>query len=243
MEKVSLFILTMGYGFIAMFLSTIVHESGHAIAGVLQGWKFMQLVVGPFKLYRNDIHDRIHFGLEKNPVLWCGIGGAVPSCEEDADIEIFGRTLLAGPLASVILGIIVGIPGILTRSLFLLTWMAVSVGLGLFNMIPGIMSTGILFNDGSRYYRIRKGGQEKAEEEAIFKCAMRVWETEELYRQEYIDAMLASERAEFRYLGHYYALLNAKSSGDETALKAHRELMEKMEKTVPSTIRDLCVIE
>ena len=58
---------------VAYFVCAFVHEGGHVVAGLLQGWKFYLLVVGPFKLYRDEKDDKVKFGLEKNMVLWGGI--------------------------------------------------------------------------------------------------------------------------------------------------------------------------
>ena len=49
------------YAIIAYFISTIVHEMGHVTCGLLNKWRFWLLVVGPFKLYREDMNSKIRF--------------------------------------------------------------------------------------------------------------------------------------------------------------------------------------
>ena len=71
----------LGYAVIGYFMSTIIHELGHVVCGLINRWKFYMLVVGPFKLYRedNDLNKGIKFGIEKNPALWGGCGGTFPA--------------------------------------------------------------------------------------------------------------------------------------------------------------------
>ena len=95
------------YALIAYFISTIVHEVGHVLCGLLNKWRFLMLVVGPLKLYREDMDGKICFGLEKDITLWGGCGGTFPRKDEESNVDVFARILLAGPLASLIFGTVV----------------------------------------------------------------------------------------------------------------------------------------
>ena len=243
METLALILKMIGVWFVAMILSSAVHEGSHVVAGLVQGWRFLAYCVGPFKLYRDDLDGKVKIGLEKNPALWGGYGGTVPVTMEDAKVESFGKILLAGPMASVFLGLIAAVPGLMTKDLFLMLLMGVSIAMGVACLIPGV-KTGILYNDGSRYLRIRRGGQEAAEEKAILDAAFRsLIEPESRCPEENIHAMLASKDKEFQYLGHYYAYQNAQMAGDEGKKEACVRNMKEMQDKVPRAILDMCPID
>ena len=242
MEVMMLVLKMIGFWFVSMILSTTVHECGHVVGGLLEGWKFFYLVVGPVRIYRENLQDKIRVGIEKNVSLWGGIGGTIPAKKEDVKISSFGRILLAGPLASMILGVIAAVLGLLLHSLFFLMLMGVALGMGGSCLIPGI-KTGILYNDGSRYYRIHRGGQEQAEEEAIFYAAFREYINPDApYSEDSIQTLLRSKDVEFRYAAHYYAYENAKEAGNAEEMQAQIDAMNGMEK-VPAAIRQIYAIE
>lgn len=65
---------------ICYLLSSLIHESGHVICGLLHHWKLYMLVVGPLKLYRESMDSKIKIGIEKNPIVWCGVVTALLLC-------------------------------------------------------------------------------------------------------------------------------------------------------------------
>ena len=118
----------------------------------------------------------------------------------------------------------------------------VPVGMGVACMIPGV-KTGILYNDGTRFSRIRKGGQTAAEEEAIFDAAtLRLFDNDTPYDEQGIEVMTASKDAEIRYLGHYYGYLNAKQAEDDEKEQFRLGCMKEIEDKVPAFIKTICVI-
>ena len=240
MDKALLLLKLLGISVLSYFASAVVHEWGHVIAGLMQGWKLTLIITGPFKLYRNNLSDKIKFGIEKNPLFWCGMGGTVPATKEDAKIEGFSKILLAGPLASVILGVITGVTLIWYRPLFLIFLSPVALGMGLACLVPGL-KTGILYNDGTRYMRIKKPGAAREEEKALFDATLlKIYDETATYSKEGIKAMTTSKDAEFRFLGHYYAYLNAKETGDTAAMSAALSEMDTLKNNVPKSIKDMC---
>ena len=240
MDKALFLLQLFGWAFLSYFVSTVVHEWGHVIAGLVQGWKLIMITTGPLKLYRNDLTDKIRLGIEKNPLYWCGIGGTLPTKKEDAKIESYAGILLAGPVASIVLGIIAGVALIWYRPFFLVFLAPVALGMGLVCLIPGL-KTGILYNDGTRYMRIRKEGAAHDEEKALFEASvLRSFDADSEYSEEGIEAMTASKDAEFRYLGHFYAYQNAKSRKDEAGMAKEQAQMESLKNNVPKSIIDMC---
>lgn len=243
MEKAIIILQSIGYALLSMFICTIVHEGGHVVAGLIQRWKFLVIVIGPIKIYRDETTDKIRLGLERNPALWGGYGGTMPKTRADAKIEVFGKILLAGPLASVIFGALIGLLMIAGRPLFFVFLAPVSIGMGIACLIPGV-KTGILYNDGSRYMRIKKGGQPALEEQAVFDATMATFfDGNATIAEDGIEALTRSKDAEFRYLGHYYAYINAKTAGDSNREREQLEAMESLKESVPKSIIDMCTVQ
>ena len=240
MDKALFFLQLLGSAILSYMVSIAVHEWGHVISGLAQGWKLLLITTGPFKLYRNDINDKVRFGIEKNPLYWCGVGGTIPAKKEDAKIEIFAKILIAGPLASIALGLAAGITLIWYRPFFLIFLAPVALGMGIACLIPG-MKTGILYNDGSRYMRIKKGGQTYLEEKAVFDTTMQTsFDKKTACTEEGINALIESKDAEFRYMGHYYAYLNAKAEGNNESMSRELVQMDELKNKVPKAIIDMC---
>lgn len=242
MDKAIFFLQLMGSAILSYLVSTAVHEWGHVISGLAQGWKLLLITTGPFKLYRNDLNDKVRFGIEKNPLYWCGVGGTVPTKKEDAKIENFAKILIAGPMASIALGLAAGIILIWYRPFFLIFLAPVALGMGIACLIPG-MKTGILYNDGSRYMRIKKGGQTYLEEKAVFDTTMQTsFDKKATCTEEGINALIESKDAEFRYMGHYYAYVKAETENNIDKMSQHKEAMDNMERSVPKAVREMCSI-
>ena len=88
----------------AYLFSTIIHECGHGIVAIFQGWKFDYLIIGPVKIYSQD--KKVSVCIEKNIALWGGVCSTRPKERNEKNIKIFRRVLIAGPVASVLTGII-----------------------------------------------------------------------------------------------------------------------------------------
>jgi len=240
MDKALFILQLLGLAIISYLLSTAVHEWGHVIAGLAQRWKLVLICVGPLKLYRNTPNDKVRFGIEKNPLYWCGIGGTLPAKKEDVKIEKYSKILLGGPLASIILGIVSGLTLIWYRPLFLVFLAPVSIGMGIACLIPGV-KTGILYNDGTRYMRIRRGGSTREEEQALLEATvLKTYDEDASYSEAGIKAMTASKDDEFKYLGHYYAYLNARSREDNEGMAKELDYMENLKHNIPKSIIDMC---
>ena len=104
-------------------------------------------------------------------------------------------------------------------------------------LVPGI-KTGILYNDGSRFYRSRQGGQVQAEEEIVFHEAFRSYYEEAKMPEKDIETLRNSKDVEFRFLAECYAYENARVDGDEEKMNAIAEVMKNMD-GVPAGVRSM----
>jgi len=240
-----LFLIQLFFGWIAAYLiSTLVHELGHVICGLCHGWKLYMLVVGPMKIYRKKLDSPIRIGIEKNPILWFGVGGTLPPSKSEENIRTWAKILLAGPVASIILGIVAGIGLIFWRNIFMLLLCFTPIAMGVMCAVPMKIKTGILYNDGTRYKRLTRGGQEGLEEKALFQLVeISVFGGDApVYPNDLLAPLIASKDIELNYYGFYYSYVNALRDHNAEEMKIQLDHMESIRDKVPKTIVKDCPI-
>ncbi|GHV35910.1 hypothetical protein FACS18949_14750 [Clostridia bacterium] len=226
----------------AYWVAGIFHELGHVLAGIAGGWKFQWIVVGFIGLKRLD-SGHIRPYLEKNPLLWGGVGATLPCDGDTATTNVWATVLLCGPIASLVLGVISLPLGITLDITFLWILGAMSVGMGIACLLP--VSSGILYTDGKRFMRLKGNGQEKAEEIALFKSVMQKIIEEDRFtlNQDDIEALKAAKLPNIQYYGQYYAYLFFKNNGDTDGMNRSVEAMKNIAAKVPKIIKAECVID
>lgn len=230
---------------ICYIVSTMIHEMGHVVCGLLHGWKLYILVVGPMKLYREDMDSKIRIGIEKNPILWGGIGGTLPAKEAPENEKVWSRILLAGPLTSLVFGVLMMPVVIVTESVMADLLCLMPIAMGLACIIPMKMKTGFLYNDGTRYKRLHSGGQEGAEEVALFKLIeVSLFGGERcIYPVNYVESLLASADKDLQYYGYFYAYCNAIRQNRIEEAEEQLANMENIRDKVSKVIVDDCKVE
>ena len=217
----------------------IIHELGHIIVGILHGWKLYILLVGPFGIKRND-KEKLVFYLEKNPVLWGGVGGTVPVAENRDNLKIFSIILLGGPIASIITGIVFSAICYFHFNLFWLLLGLMSTSMGIACLLPG--KTGIGYTDGKRWRRFRKGGQDGAEEKALFKMMQfyQFGKDKSTIKKEDFEALLDAKLPALRYYGYYYLYQYYNAQNDTENKSKTLTILQDIKKDVPKIIIDDC---
>ena len=95
------------FGNIIMIFTVLsFHELGHLIAGLMQGFRFELFVVGPLGIKREK--DKIKIYLNKNIQYYGGVAATLPVNINPNNGKKFANLLLAGPIASILLAIILG---------------------------------------------------------------------------------------------------------------------------------------
>lgn len=238
-----LFILLVS-AIICYLISTLIHELGHVVCGLLHHWKLFLLVVGPVKLYRESMDSEIKVGIEKNPVLWCGVGGTLPTRQSEENLKIWAKILLAGPLTSIVFGVLMIPVFIFTKIAILLMFCLMPIAMGAMCIIPMKMKTGFLYNDGTRYKRLRSGGQEGEEERAIFRLIEvgLFGGKDVIYPTDLVEPLLCSADLEFNYYGYYYTYRNALQEGNAEEAGQQLENMERIRGKVSKMVVEDCKI-
>jgi len=225
-------------------ISGLVHELGHVIVGLANGWKFYLLVIGPLGI-KTDDKGKIKVYFEKQMVMWGGVGGTLPQNTNVDNIKIWSNVLLGGPLASIVMGVVFLPLGIITKNIVLLLLGAMPLGMGIMCALPLPIKTGILFTDGGRWSRLHKGGQEADEEIALFKLTENEFIGGDFLNNDLksIESLIKSKEMNIQYYGYYYEYHYYKSRNNEENMELAVRNMEKIRIKVSSLIVQDCKID
>ena len=223
------------------FISSIVHELGHIVTGLINGWKFYLLIIGPLGI-KVDEDDHIVLYLEKRAVMWGGVGCTLPKDISENNIRIWSKVLLGGPLASIIMGIVFLPLGIITKNIVFLLLGAMPLGMGIVCILPLPLKTGILYSDGGRWSRLHNGGQEADEETALFKLTENQITSGDFLKIDLdsVESLLKSKEPAINYYGYYYKFQYYKAVSNMEQMDLILEKIEQLRNKVPSAIVNDC---
>jgi hypothetical protein len=140
------------------FIAILLHELGHLLAGLIQGFKLQLFVVAFLGIKRVD--DKVVFYFNKDLQFFGGIAATSPQKITNFLKKQFAYILIAGPLSSLVFGLIflflfkttdsifnasIGIVGIISSGLFLAT------------TLPS--KSGVFFTDRKRMQRLLDKGR------------------------------------------------------------------------------------
>jgi len=216
------------------WISAVVHELGHIIVGLANGWKMSLLVVGPMGIKREE--DKLSLYFEKNIILWGGIGGVFPTKNDVNNVKVWSKVLLGGPIASILMGIVFCIIWFFHSNFFLLLLGLMPLSMGIGCLLP--VKTGISYADGERWRRLRDGGKGEAEEIALLRMLEfeQSGKDESLMQKTDFEALLDADYPVHRYLGHYY-LYRYYATQNETDKKIETlDILNNLKKDVPKVV-------
>lgn len=232
---------------ISYFLSSYVHEMGHIIGGKIFKWDFIYLVVGPIKI--ENVQGKVNISIEKNPSLWGGVGLVLP---KDGDYDKLDakwkRVLIAGPLASILVGSICVIICILVVNYFysfilFLMIGAMQIGMGIVCLLPLKNPCG--YTDGERYRRINRNNNEKKEEISLLKISLIDYYNKDFSNIEYkdIEVLVNSKHSSISYYGYYYSYIYYSNMKNDDKKQFYINKMKELENKVPQMIVKECNIK
>ena len=143
---------------VAIYLSTLAHESGHALAARLVNWQLLAIAVGPIAVRRTPHGPR----LERNPLsrAWGGFVYAIPRDDHHLRRRRF-VVVAGGPLASLLLALLAAAasPAPTGNGLWptlLLQMGLMSLAIAVLTLVP-YRSRG-LTSDGGQLLQLLRGG-------------------------------------------------------------------------------------
>jgi hypothetical protein len=169
---------------VLMLATVLVHEAGHAVAGLSCGFRIRRIRIGPLKLSRDHQHKwRVGFGIRSGGEVLAQLR-AVPGKWARLQCIAF---ILGGPFANFLIAIILWLlPLGSTAAMSIAAIVALaSVVLGLINLIP--FRTRFGSSDGAKLIGLLVGGA--AKDEFIFRVSL-------LARVEEINALRSTQPEE-----------------------------------------------
>ncbi|MHA7057930.1 site-2 protease family protein [Aquimarina sp. M1] len=231
-EKYMLVIGTILVSFIVLG----VHELGHLIIGLVQGFKFQLFVVGPLGIRQENDKTTLYFN--KNLAYYGGVAATTPKDNHPDNAKKFANVLLAGPIASILFSIVLFCIGYYAgnplQSIFY-TGGAASVGIFFATTIPS--KTGAFFTDRKRYQRLTQSGKDQEVELAILRI-LGNYAKDNSYKNvsENDIGILVSDDIPFI---HFFGLstlicfqLENKGSVEERVLESYTNYSENMPKSI-----------
>lgn len=208
--------LTLG-GIIVMALLMLgLHELGHLLTGMAQGFQFLLFVVGPLGIKREE--DKIVWYFNKNLGHYGGLAATTPVKNDPANAQKFARVLLAGPLISLLGGLLLLWLSTLLATpwnVIVFTGGAVSLALFLATTIPS--KTGIFYTDRKRYQRLIRPGKAQEVELAILRI-MGQFAQDNSYQNvnpDDIEILIEDEEPLTQYFGWFNKLYQTLEQGKE----------------------------
>lgn len=223
------------YAILSFILSSSIHELGHIITGLTQGFKFYLFVAGPFGFKRND-KDKIVFYIEKDISLWGGLGATIPQNDDINNFKKFARVLLGGPITSIVVGIICLPIAIITKGLFLMLLGGMAISMGIACLIPA--RNGAFYTDGGRWLRMHKNESTRNVELAIWNLTQSAIINGNHKKLNYdeIKLLINDVDARTQYLGHFYAYYLYKDNNDLESCEKEKAELENLKTKVPKQV-------
>ena len=226
------FILTV----LALFVALFIHELGHLMAGLVQGFRFQLFVIGLLGIKRVD--NKIKLFLNKNIGYMGGIAATVPVGPNIKNKRKFAVLIAAGPLASLSFSILA----------FILFTQAVSGAARGFWFVEGASSvaiffattlptkSGIFFTDRARFQRLMSKGKAGATEEALLTIiAQNVADNSCKHIPLDKAKLLQGDKDQMmRFWGHYYEFCYFKDNKMQEECEGARKKLQSIKDSIPA---------
>ena len=205
-QKGTLNFISIIYLVIIAFGAIAVHELGHLLTGLAQGFKFQLFIVG-FLGIKRDEADRVKVFFNKDWNTFGGVAASSPTKPDQSIARKFANVLLAGPIASLLFALIcfVLINGVGQPFKFYLFFGGmISFALFLATTLPA--KTGLFYTDRKRYQRLTGGGKEQEIELALLQANALKTADASLQSMEVktLEKITEDPSPIFRYIGYFY---------------------------------------
>jgi hypothetical protein len=194
-----------------IFIVLMVHELGHLIAGLAQGFDLTIFIVGPLGIKKENGKTEIY--LNTNLMLAGGIAGTTPVDDHPSNGDRFRRVAIAGPMMSLVFSAIclslawrVGNFPSFPAGLFLLGGGFLSIGIFFATTLPA--KSGVHYTDRMRYQRLMMPGKTQDIELATLRI-MGSYRQHDSYRhisKSDFDLLIADDDPTNRYFGYFNLL-------------------------------------
>tara|TARA_R110000751_G_scaffold250568_1_gene350103 strand:+ start:623 stop:1357 length:735 start_codon:yes stop_codon:yes gene_type:complete len=219
---------------IMLFVVIGVHELGHLIAGLVQGFRFEIFVVGPLGIKRENNEIKVY--LNKNIGHYGGIASTIPANDNAENSTKFSKIILAGPIASLILAVILGSLYFLlnlNNPIIILIGALASTGIFFITLIP--MKTGMFFSDGKRYQRLTSNGPEREVELAVLRVISNYSKDDSYINVNANDIEIMISDEHYKYFGLFTKLTYQFETNGNFDLETKNKF-DELSKTMPKSM-------
>ena len=219
---------------IMLFVVLGVHELGHLITGLVQGFRFEIFVVGPLGIKKEN--NKIKVYLNKNIGHYGGIAATIPKNDNPENSKIFAKIILAGPIASLVLALILCSLYFLlnlNKPVIILIGALASIGIFFVTLIP--MKTGMFFSDGKRYQRLTSDGPEKEVELAVLRVIGSYAKDDSYINVNANDIEIMISDEHYKYFGLFTKLTYQFETNGSFELETKNKF-DELSKTMPKSM-------
>lgn len=153
---------------IMAFVTLAIHELGHLLTGLAQGFKFQLFVVGPLGI-KNE-NEKISVYFNKNLATYGGIAATMPTEDSPDNPRKFARLILAGPLASLLFAVLsLALAAVLANPWSIIFYSSGCISIAIFFATTIPSKTGLFFSDRKRFQRLILKGKDQEVEIAMLR--------------------------------------------------------------------------
>ena len=219
------------------FIAILLHELGHLLAGLIQGFKLQLFVVAFLGIKRVD--DKVVFYFNKDLQFFGGIAATSPQKITNYLKKQFAYILIAGPLSSLVFGLIflflfkttdsifnssIGIIGIISSGLFLAT------------TLPS--KSGVFFTDRKRMQRLLDKGRVGEIEYSFLKTTSQLL-IDAHYKNislEDLKIIQSDDEPIIQFWGYYYEFKYFEEIGNQDMILTIKNHLNNYKEQIPKTI-------
>lgn len=227
---------------IIMHLVLFIHELGHVVMGLLQGFRFELLVVGLLGIRREK--EKIKIYLNKNFSYYGGLGLTVPKDDSSDNGRKFANVLLAGPIASIVFAVM---------CFFIVNYLAnpygvivFTAGLGSFGIflattIPS--RSGMFYTDRKRYQRLMTAGKDQDVELAMLTILGSFVKNQSYkdIKKEVFDVLITDNDLFVKHYGLFNLIcwqIEHESTIDDKVKEEYNQISKKLNKDMVKSYND-----
>ncbi len=219
------------------FIAIFIHELGHLLAGLIQGFKLQLFVVAFLGIKRVD--NKIEYYFNKDLLFFGGIAATSPLQISKNLKKQFAFILIAGPLFSLIFGILLILLFNLTDSVFnssIGITGVISIGLFFATTLPN--KSGVFFTDRKRMQRLLDNGRTGEIESSFIKASSQLLIDSHYKNISMKDLKMiqSDEEPIIQFWGHYYEFKHFEDIGNEEMALTIKSKLYHYKEIVPQNI-------
>jgi hypothetical protein len=227
---------------IIMHFVLLIHELGHVIMGLLQGFRFELLVVGLLGIKREE--EKIKIYLNKNFGYYGGLGLTVPKDDSSDNLRKFANVILAGPIASIVFAVICFfVVNYLANPYGVIVFAAGLASFGIFLATTIPSRSGMFYTDRKRYQRLIKAGKDQKVELAML-TILGSYVKNQSYKdikKEVFDVLITDNDSFVKHYGLFNLIcwqIEHEGAIEDKVKEEYNEISKKLNKNMVKSYKD-----